>query len=100
LLASGEAISPREAARIGLVNRLVPCEEAVEATDRFAQHVAAAAPLAIAAAKRAVREGSSLPLANALALEAKLVDELYDTDDAREGFNAAIEKRSPDYRGT
>ena len=100
LLASGEAITPREAARIGLINRLLPREGAVEAADRFARCVAAAAPLAVAAAKRAVREGSPLPLASALALEAELVDELYDTDDAREGFNAAVEKRSPDYRGS
>lgn len=100
MLASGESIDPREAARIGLVNRLFPTSETGSATERYAAEVAAAAPLAVAAAKQAVRDGASLPLADALALEAQLVDELYDTDDAVEGFNAAVEKRTPDYRGS
>ncbi len=99
LLAGGDSIGPQEAARIGLVNRLLPAAEAREATDRFAASIASAAPLAVAAAKRAVREGMELSLADALHLETSLVDDLYDTDDAQEGFAAASEKRKPDYRG-
>ena len=62
--------------------------------------MATAAPLAVAAAKRAIREGALMSLPDALALEARLVDELYDTDDADEGFRAATEKREPRYRGS
>lgn len=99
LLAGGDSIGPQEAARIGLVNRLLPAAKAERLVERFAAGIAAAAPLAVASAKRAIREGLKLSLVDALALEARLVDELYDTADAKEGFAAAREKREPDYRG-
>lgn len=99
LLASGQSIGPRDAVRISLVNRLFSKNEARDATERYAADVAAAAPLAVSAAKRAVMDGTSLTLTDALALEARLADELYDTDDADEGFRAAVEKRKPRFRG-
>ncbi|MGB5511296.1 MAG: enoyl-CoA hydratase-related protein [Woeseiaceae bacterium] len=99
LLASGESIGPEEALRIGLVTRLFPQEEALQQTEAFARTIVESAPLAVAATKRAVREGMELPLADALALEADLVDELYDSEDAKEGFQAAREKRRPRYTG-
>ena len=99
LLASGEFIAPREAVRLGLVNRLFPAEDARETTEKYAARVAVAAPLAVAAAKRAVREGLELPLREGLQLEARLVDGLYESGDAAEGFSAATEKRAPRYRG-
>jgi enoyl-CoA hydratase/carnithine racemase len=99
LLASGRSIDPTEALRIGLVDRLLDGEQALESTEACARDIAAAAPLAVAAAKRAVRSGFEMKLGDALALEAQLVDELYETDDAQEGFAAASEKRKPEYRG-
>ena len=96
LLASGESIGPGEAARRGWVNRVYASSDAIE---EFAAAVASSAPLAVAAAKQAVRDGALLSLADALALEARLVDELYETDDAKEGFSAAAEKRAPRYKG-
>ncbi|MGJ8638426.1 MAG: enoyl-CoA hydratase/isomerase family protein [Opitutaceae bacterium] len=99
LLASGESIEPAEALRIGLVNRLYPQDEVVAATISFAQSIAKAAPLAVAAAKKAVGEGIALPLKEALELESRLVEDLYATEDAKEGFNAFVEKRPPVYKG-
>ncbi|MDJ0701630.1 MAG: enoyl-CoA hydratase-related protein [Woeseiaceae bacterium] len=99
LLTSGESIDPQEALRIGLVDRLFPAADAREQTEGFARNVAEAAPLAVAAAKRAVYEGLGMSLADGLALESQLVDELYDTEDASEGFNAAIDKRTPHFKG-
>jgi enoyl-CoA hydratase/carnithine racemase len=99
LLLSGENIDPDEALRIGLVDRLFPRNKALDEAMRFAGQVAAAAPLAVTAAKRAVRDGLGQGLQEALELESRLVDELYDTQDAKEGFRAAVEKRSPRYTG-
>ena len=99
LLATGENIDAVEAQRIGLVNRLFPAGDAQRATEAVAAQIAVSAPLAVTAAKRAVQEGIALPLDEALALEARLVDELYETTDAEEGFAAAVEKRDPRYRG-
>jgi enoyl-CoA hydratase/carnithine racemase len=99
LLASGEPIGPREAARIGLFDQLFPAAEVAGEADKLAEAMARSAPLAVAAVKRALREGAALPLADALRLEGRLVDALYDTEDAREGFAAAMEKRAPRFTG-
>ena len=99
LLASGESIGPAEAARIGLVNRLYPADQLSTQTETFARSIAESAPLAVAAAKRAVREGMELNLTDGLAHESRLVDDLYDTEDGKEGFMAALEKRPPSYQG-
>ena len=99
LLTSGESIGPDEALRIGLVDRLFPADVAVDRTLAFAKAISTAAPLAVAASKKAVREGIRLDLQDALALEARLVDELYETADAKEGFEAATEKRTPAFKG-
>lgn len=99
LLLSGENIDPAEALRIGLVDRMFPRDQALDEAMRFAGQVAAAAPLAVEAAKRAVRDGQGQGLQEALELESRLVDKLYDTQDAQEGFRAAVERRPPRYTG-
>jgi len=99
LLMSGESIGPQEALRIGLIDRLIAESELEAQVERFAGAIARSAPLAVAAAKRAVREGLSMPLKEALQLESRLVDQLYDTEDAQEGFEAAAGKRDPVYKG-
>jgi len=100
LLVCGRNIGPEEAYRIGLVNRLIEPAEFEAQVTQLATTLANGAPLALAAAKRAVREGIALPLPDALKLEARLVDELYETEDAKEGFAAAVEKREPKFKGT
>jgi len=99
LLVSGESFGPEEAYRIGLVNALIEPDEFQGRSSAWAQRLAKGAPLALAATKRAVREGIEMTLADGLKLETKLVDQLYETRDAREGFNAAVEKRPPVYQG-
>lgn len=99
LLITGDSISPEEAFRIGLVNQLFDPQELEEATQAFAEKVAKGAPLAIAAVKKSVNNSIHLPLEQGLALEDRLVDELYETADAAEGFTAFVEKREPIYQG-
>jgi enoyl-CoA hydratase len=59
--------------------------------ESLAQEIAAPAPLAIRACLEAVIKGSELPLAEGLALEAKLFADLFATDDMREGTGAFLE---------
>jgi enoyl-CoA hydratase/carnithine racemase len=99
LLASGESILPEEALRIGLVDRLFKADEFAAEIETFAQSVAESAPLAVVACKRAVRDGLTLELKDALQFESQLLEELYDSEDAKEGFNAFVEKRPPIYQG-
>jgi enoyl-CoA hydratase len=99
LCLTGETIDAAEALRIGLVQRVVPAGELQAEARRIAGAIAAKAPLAVTATKRAIREGAALPLSEALALEALHFGTLMGTSDFREGTRAFIEKRKPAFEG-
>jgi enoyl-CoA hydratase len=100
LLSSGKAVSPDEALRLGLVNRVVPAAELMSHAAALAQEIVPLAPLAIRACLEAVIKGTQLPLAEGLALETKLFAGLFATDDVGEGTSAFLEKRIPVFKGT
>jgi enoyl-CoA hydratase len=99
-LLSGKPVSAEEALRFGLINRVVPAAELVARAEDLASEIAQLAPLAIRACLEAVTQGNQLPLAEGLALEAKLFASLFDTNDVREGTSAFLEKRVPAFKGT
>ena len=99
MLLSGEPIAAEEALRIGLVSKVLPLDELADAAAAIAHRIAANAPLAVRAAKRLVREGLDLPLAQGLAAERTAWGLLRDTDDRREGRDAFAQKRPPVWRG-
>jgi enoyl-CoA hydratase/carnithine racemase len=99
MMLTGERIGPEEAHRIGLVNKLFPVEQLQAETEAYAQKLAAGASLAIAAIKRCVYDGMQMDLADGLALERQLIEPLYVSADAAEGFAAFAEKRPPVYQG-
>jgi enoyl-CoA hydratase/carnithine racemase len=99
LCTSGRSIDPDEANKLGMFNRLLRPGQFDVAVETYAGGYVGGAPLAIAALKKGIRAGAELPLADGLALEARLADELHDTEDAAEGFRAFVEKRAPVYRG-
>jgi enoyl-CoA hydratase len=96
---TGETIDAAEAYRIGLVQRVLPIAELMPEARRLANSIAAKAPLAITATKRAIREGAALPLAEGLALEALHFGAMVSTNDFREGTRAFLEKRKPVFEG-
>ena len=57
-------------------------------------------PRSFANIKRAVFEGMDKPMPDALALERDLMEELFRTNDAREGVTAFSEKRTPEFTGS
>ena len=71
LLFTGDNIDAQTALEIGLVSRVVPAAELIPAARELAQKLAAAAPLAVAAIKRAVDAGAHLPINEALDVERK-----------------------------
>lgn len=99
ILATGEPFSVEHAFNIGMINQLFAVENLADATFSFAKKIAEGPGLAIGATKKSVIQGSELPLTQALLIEQKLSDELYDTEDATEGFNAFIEKRQAIFIG-
>lgn len=92
-------LSANEASKKGLINLAAPYEEARRAAMETANSIAALAPLAVKAAKKAVREGSSLELRSGLELENRLFSGLFGSEDMREGTAAFLEKRTPSFRG-
>jgi enoyl-CoA hydratase len=99
LLLSGDPIDADAALAAGLVSQVVDGGELRAAALSLGERLAAKAPLAVAATKRAVHEGMSLPLAEALEVERREFARLFESADAREGVSAFLEKRQPVWTG-
>lgn len=99
MIYTGRLLNADEAYRVGLVNRVVEPGRALEEAKRMASEIASKGPLAIRAAKRAVRLGLQYCLRDALALEAELMAQLYSSEDLKEGVRAFLEKRTPIFSG-
>jgi len=99
LIYTGDVIGADEAARLGIVNAVVEPGELMPRARAVAEKIASRAPLAVAAAKRAVREGTDTALAPALALERELFASLFATADQKEGMRAFVDKRPPRFAG-
>jgi enoyl-CoA hydratase/carnithine racemase len=96
LILLGKRLSAAEALAAGLASQV---GDPAAIVARLAQEIEGAAPLAVAAAKRAIDEGIALPLAGGLAVERRCYETTLDTEDRREGLAAFAEKRKPVYRG-
>ena len=99
LMLSGDTVSPQEALDLGIVNRLYPRDTVEKETESYARKLSDGAALAVAHIKQAVYQGSDLKLTDALALERHVARPLFDTEDAREGLAAFVEKRAPSFQG-
>ncbi|HTB57051.1 MAG TPA: enoyl-CoA hydratase-related protein [Polyangia bacterium] len=99
LILTGRRIGATRARELGIVSEVVPSAELPAAAARWAAEIAAAAPLALGAAKRAIDEGVSRSLADGLEIERARYEEVLVTDDRNEGLAAFIEKRTPAYKG-
>ncbi len=99
LLFTGDNIDAATALELGLVSRVVPQAELMPATRELALRLAAQAPLAIAAIKRAVHDGVDRPMEEALEAERKEFAAIRFTHDAIEGITAFLEKRPPAFTG-
>jgi enoyl-CoA hydratase/carnithine racemase len=93
---TGEPIDAAEAARLGLVNRVVPSEELLPAALALAETLAAQAPLAVAQIKRV---SANPDLDAGIAAEQEAFAQVFGSEDAREGIAAFLEKRPPAFTG-
>jgi enoyl-CoA hydratase len=99
LLMTGEMIDAAEAYRIGLVNRVVPAAELMDATRALLAQMIVNGPLALAACIEAVDHGLEASLEDGLLLEAVQFGVLSGTADMREGTQAFLAKRAPAFTG-
>jgi enoyl-CoA hydratase len=98
LLLSGDVIDAREAERIGLVNRVVEASELIPHCRQLAERILKNAPLAVGLALQAAKDGIEVPLFQGLVLEASAFALSCGTEDMKEGTNAFIQKRKPEFR--
>ncbi|MFD0019740.1 crotonase/enoyl-CoA hydratase family protein [Streptomyces sp. NPDC058382] len=98
MLLTGRPYTADEAARIGLIGRVVPDGTALEAALAVAERINACGPLAVEEVKASVYECAEMTETDGLAAELKRGWPVFATDDAKEGARAFAEKRPPVYR--
>jgi enoyl-CoA hydratase/carnithine racemase len=99
LLYTGRNVTADEAFRIGLVDRLVPADRVLAVARDLAEEIAANAPLAVRAVKRALVESTGLAGPDAHRAVARHRRPLDATADYAEGLAAFADRRRPDFRG-
>ncbi len=99
LCMSGDLIDAKEALRIGLVARVYPPEELLGAARKLASTIAGKGLIAVGLAKQAINEGLGLPLDKGLEIEVDKFVEGFGSEDRKEGMQAFLEKRKPEFKG-
>ena len=103
MILTGRRMAAEEAARWGLVNRVVGATDLLENARDLAEKIAACAPLAVAASKDVVRRTETLSIGEAFALVRSGGSGAYtamlESEDSREGARAFAEKRVPVWQG-
>ena len=104
LMATGELLSFETGRDLGLIDRLL----IADTTESFMAQVMTyarqfttphKAARAVGRIKRSVQTGAEIPLEYGLALERELQQQLFQSEDAKEGINAYLEKRKPEFKG-
>ncbi|PPE75283.1 enoyl-CoA hydratase [Solimonas fluminis] len=98
LILCGERVDAATALRIGLVEQVVPSGGALEAALQLAGQVAKQSPTSVAACKSLIQGARGNPLRQILPVERERFVDLFDTQDQKEGVNAFLEKRKPEWR--
>jgi len=104
LMTAGRLFEFEEAATMGLVSAVVDAPDVdtfmARVLERAREFVPPArAAKAVGLIKRAVQTGSEMAFQDALALERELQQQLFESEDAREGLAAHVEKRKPSFKG-
>ncbi|SFT93811.1 enoyl-CoA hydratase [Geodermatophilus amargosae] len=96
---TGDRIGAADAHAAGVVNRLVPAGQALEAALELARQIAGNGPLAVQGTKRILSEGQGWPAEEAFARQWEVYAPIRASEDAKEGARAFTEKRAPVWRG-
>jgi enoyl-CoA hydratase/carnithine racemase len=98
LLLSGELIDAEEALGLGIVSRVVPHDDLTDAVAALVEKLSWGAPLAQRAIKRTVHKGLALAWPELEEYGRLLSDELWRTEDHKEGVMSHVEKRKPEFK--
>ncbi|KAF5996533.1 enoyl-CoA hydratase/isomerase family protein [Streptomyces sp. WAC00263] len=99
LMFFGDALTAADAARLGLVNRVVPADDLEKTARDWAERLATGPTRALALTKQLVNASLDTDRTTAFAAEAAAQEINMTTTDANEGVAAFTERRTPHYRG-
>jgi 2-(1,2-epoxy-1,2-dihydrophenyl)acetyl-CoA isomerase len=99
LVLTGDTIDAEEAARIGLVSRVVPDDQLMAEAQKLAERVAVNPPRTVRLAKRLLREAQHGRLSDVLELSAAFQALAHETRDHKEAVDAFTQKRAPNFTG-
>lgn len=99
MILNNRTLSAQEALHHGLVNRVVPVSDYLNEALKLADEIASRAPLAVRAAKKMINASYESSLTDGLAAEKQAFYDLFNTEDQKEGMQAFVEKRKPEWKG-
>ncbi len=99
MVLNARTLTAEEALRFGLVNRVAPAESYLEEAVKLAEEIAARAPLAVRLGKEAVNQAYQSHLCEGLLHERRAFYLLFGSDDQKEGMQAFLAKRAPQWKG-
>jgi len=99
IVLTGKQFTADEAKEWGLVNKVVPVEYVLQEAKDLARQVADKPPVAVRLAKEAVLKSFDTTMEGGLEFERKNFYLLFASDDQKEGMNAFVEKRKPEWKG-
>lgn len=98
LIFTGRMIAAEEARSMGMVNRVFPADELMEASMKTARSMARMGKVSLRAAKQAINSGMDTDLASGCAMEIDAFGLCLASEDAKEGTTAFLEKRKADFK--
>ena len=104
LMATGQLFDFERGKLLGLINEIVDANDGADFMKQvmeYARQFTAPnrASRAVGGIKRAVQTGAEIPFESALALERELQQQLFQSEDAKEGLDAYVNKRKAEFRG-
>lgn len=99
IILNDRRLTAQEAYQFGMVNRVVPVDRYLEEALKLAEDIASRAPVAVRAAKKMVNQAFERTLSEGLAAEKQEFYNLFATQDQKEGMQAFLEKRKPEWKG-
>ena len=100
LCMTGKMLRGEDLLRTGLANKIFPADKLMEETMKTARLIASKGRLSVRTVKQLIDRGAQIDLRAACALETDAFSTVFNSDDAREGLAAFIEKRDPDFKGS
>ncbi len=103
LMVTGETFDFERGMELGIVNQIwdAPASEFIERVQKYAEQFCPPnkAAKAVGRIKRSVQSGAEVPFESSLAIERELQQQLFQSEDAKEGLAAYVEKRKPNFSG-